>query len=411
MTKLNDAARADRNRRLGVMFGLAYGDALGRPTEFISGKTLEKFGTPFRHEVGLNRPKQGIVTDDTQMSIAVARAAAALPKHPDPLHATSAFRAELIRWFDDPKSRDGQRAPGMTCMSAVRRLKSGRNWLLATDTGSKGNGANMRVAPLALRTDWTWERLAALAQLQAAMTHGHATALAAADLTAAAVRFLLEGVAKPNERLLDHLIAYCYDQRSKYHGDFLAGLWEAGSTAPAWTPYLWSDEPQFPGPAAAGPSTRLWEDDPSWPVGAIRRTPSARTAPVVVPPRRPWRPLPTSPEEFIERGWDKMIDTLVKISDKPRVKSLDPCRVAGGGWVAEEALAGALHTLLTFPDDPTNALRRAAFTSGDSDSIASITGALAGAAYGRRAFPAHWVGNLEYRNELDLLARKLSGTR
>jgi len=67
----------------------------------------------------------------------------------------------------------------------------------------------------------------------------------------------------------------------------------------------------------------------------------------------------------------------------------------------------ALHTLLCFPDDPTNALRRAAFTSGDSDSIASITGALAGAAYGRKAFPAIWIQNLEYRREMDSLTARL----
>lgn len=384
-------SRIPMDRMLGVTYGLAYGDALGRPTEFISGPTLAKFGSPFRPIVGLNHHRQGIVTDDTQMSIAVGDAA--LMRGPyDPEVLTSRFVIAFLNWYSDPKSRDGKRAPGATCLSAVAALKKNpRQWLLATHTDSKGNGANMRVAPLALRTDWTWPQLSAAAQLQAAITHGHATALAAADLTAVAVRMLLEGIAKPGPILLDHLLAYAHDQRTVYHGDHLGHLWEAASKFPAvklgpsWVPH--------------GTTGRLWEDDPSWPIGAVVRLKTP------IPARRP---APKSPQEFIERGWDKIIDSLLDLYDKPRNRNQDPCKVAGEGWVADEALMVALHTLMCFPDDPTNALRRAAFTSGDSDSIASITGALAGAAYGRRGFPAGWIRNLEYRRELDSLTAKLA---
>jgi ADP-ribosylglycohydrolase len=380
------------DRKLGVTYGLAYGDALGRPTEFIGGAALAKFGSPFRPHVGLNRPQQGIVTDDTQMSIAVGQAALMTGPY-NPKILADRFAMAFINWYDDPRSRDGRRAPGSTCLSAVARLKKNpRQWLLATRTDSKGNGANMRVAPLALRTDWTYPQLSAAAQLQAALTHGHATALAAADLTAVAVRMLLEGVAKPGSVLLDHLLAYAHDQRAVYHGDHLGGLWEAAAKFPLPGAFRM---PQVP----AGFTGRLWEDDPSWPIGAVVRV-KART------PRR-HRPAPASPQEFIERGWDKIIDSLLAIYDKRRDQHQDPCKVAGEGWVAEEALMVALHTLLCFPDDPTNALRRAAFTSGDSDSIASITGALAGAAYGRKAFPASWIPNLEYRREMDSLTARL----
>jgi len=380
------------DRLLGVTYGLAYGDALGRPTEFLKAETLAKFGSPFRPYVGLNRPQQGIVTDDTQMSIAVGRAALGSHK-PGPL--TGALIREFIRWYNDPKSRDGRRAPGGTCMSAVGSLKRNpKQWLLATHTDSKGNGANMRVAPLALRTDWTWPQLSAAAQLQAAITHGHATALAAADLTAVAVRMLLEGVAKPGPALLDHLLAYAYDQRTVYHGDHLGHLWEAAAKYPI---------PTFrPSLIPSGYTGRLWEDDASWPIGAVVKRP---ITPASI---RKHRAAPKSPQEFIERGWDKVIDSLLGIYDAPRNPHQDPCKVAGEGWVAEETLMVALHTLLCFPDDPTNALRRAAFTNGDSDSIASVTGALAGAAYGRRGFPAAWIENLEYRREMDSLTARLS---
>jgi ADP-ribosylglycohydrolase len=62
---------------------------------------------------------------------------------------------------------------------------------------SKGCGANMRVAPvgllLASEPDMTATTRAALAQFQAAMTHSHPTALAAADLTAMTISYLASG--------------------------------------------------------------------------------------------------------------------------------------------------------------------------------------------------------------------------
>lgn len=368
------------DKRHGIMFGLAYGDALGRPTEFMKASTLAKFGTPFRHGVGLNKPHQGIVTDDTQMSIAVANAALATGR-PNPKMMADRFVMAFINWQLDPKSRDGKRAPGATCMSAVSALqRNPAQWLLATRPDSKGNGANMRVSPLALRTDWTWDELAGASQLQAAITHGHPTALAAANLTAVAVRMLLEGIAEPTENLIDHLLAYAYDQRTRYHGDWLGGLWEIAA-------------PRF---AKIQPSVvrRNWWDDADGLLASVFAHEPVKVS--------------QSPEAYIQRGWDEMIDALLGVYRIPREQGQDPCDVAGGGWVAEGALAASLHTLLCFPGDPTNALRRAAFTDGDSDSIASIAGALAGAAYGRKAFPPHWIPNLEYRRELEGLTADLT---
>ncbi len=70
----------------------------------------------------------------------------------------------------------------------------------------------------------------ALAQYQAAWTHGHPTALAASDLTAHSVYLLLNGC-KVSE-LLDELIDYTKRQRSVYHGDWLGKLHERAGKCP-----------------------------------------------------------------------------------------------------------------------------------------------------------------------------------
>ena len=53
-----------------------------------------------------------------------------------------------------------------------------------TVADSKGCGANMRVTPLGLMPGLTDATRAGASQLQAALTHGHSTALAASELTA-----------------------------------------------------------------------------------------------------------------------------------------------------------------------------------------------------------------------------------
>nr|BEK66423.1 hypothetical protein KPHV_36500 [Kitasatospora purpeofusca] len=55
---------------------------------------------------------------------------------------------------------------------------------------------------------------------------------------------------------------------------------------------------------------------------------------------------------------------------------------------------------LPLPEDPVAAVRRAAYSSGDSDSIACLAGAFAGAHAGADAWPADWVERIEHRDEL-----------
>ena len=81
----------------------------------------------------------------------------------------------------------------------------------------------------------------------------------------------------------------------------------------------------------------------------------------------------------------------------------DPCLATGEGWVAEEAFATGLLCFLMFPADAVAAIRRAAVTTGDSDSIACLAGAFAGAHLGIAAWPEEWVSRIEYYNRLAAL--------
>jgi len=335
MTTKNAIQRAS-----GCLFGLAFGDALGAATEFLNvGEILQRFppqgpleptGDPAR------------VTDDTQMALAVGEALIEAHRPFTARTLEEPLRRAFVAWSNSP---DNNRAPGMTCMRACAGLERNLPWYEATITRSKGCGANMRVAPVGLlplgKDDLTPTIRAAIAQFQAALTHGHPTALTAADVTAATIADLMAG--GDTAGLPGRLRAYAESQRSVYHADWLGPLWE--------------------------------------------------------------RPGISSPEEFIAHGWDECLAVLDRLAAALEImdRYTDPCLATGEGWVAEEAFATGLLCFLMFPDNPVAAIRRAAVTVGDSDSIACLAGAFAGAHLGIAAWPEQWGNRIEYRDRLAAL--------
>jgi len=291
---------------------------------------------------GAARHRRGVlVSDDTQMTLAVAEAlaeaAAAGPLTADRL--AGPLRDRFLAWWRSP---DNDRAPGATCLRACEPLSDGRPWQAASRTGSKGCGANMRVAPVALVPGLDPATRSAAARLQAALTHGHPTALAAADLTAHAVRLLADGIDPAG--LVPALREHAAASRTVYHAAWLGDL-----------------------------AARAGAGDPA---------------------------------AYLARGWDECLAALDRLEAALAAPGLeaDPCLAAGAGWTAEEALATGLYCFLPLPGDPLAAVRRAACSSGDSASIAALTGAFAGAHHGAAAWPREWTERLEYRDRLLALA-------
>jgi ADP-ribosylglycohydrolase len=321
----------------GSLFGLAFGDALGKPVEF---RRYQEIVAVFGPGGPTELPDPALVTDDTQMALAVGWALHdATTIEPEPLAAELTTR--FVAWLGSP---DNNRAPGNTCLAACESLLRGVRWQEASIIGSKGCGANMRVTPVGLIPEVDLDTLAGVAQLQAGLTHGHPAALAASELTA---RLLRDGA--PLAELPGLLRQRCTEQRTTYRGDWLGDLWKLSHM--------------------------------------------------------------DNPQDFIARGWDecaRAVDDLIDALSSPDDGG-DVCRQTGEGWIAEEALASALHAALRHPQDPVTAIARAAATNGDSDSIACLAGAFHGTAHGLSAWPAEWVDRIEYADQLATLAAVWDG--
>ncbi|MDR2044169.1 MAG: ADP-ribosylglycohydrolase family protein [Clostridium sp.] len=132
----------------GALLGVAVGDALGAPLEFMSAEEIrQKHGT-VREMIGggwLN-VAPGEITDDTQMTLAVAEGIAESPSDPIP-----AIGRRFIEWYDSqPKDI------GNCCRAAIAHAKQIKahnveGWFTAasltheeTHGQTAGNGALMR---------------------------------------------------------------------------------------------------------------------------------------------------------------------------------------------------------------------------------------------------------------------------
>lgn len=170
-----------------VLFGLALGDALGRPTEFLSLKQIkERYGA-----TGIQEPPDpALYTDDTQMALALAEGLLDAGLEADIDAQMNAIGRRFVAW----KNTAPARAPGNTCLAGVRHFEQGTPWRESGIAHSKGCGSAMRVAPVGYLYQHDTEKLVEVARASGVITHGHPAAVAASIAAAYLVKLALDGV-------------------------------------------------------------------------------------------------------------------------------------------------------------------------------------------------------------------------
>lgn len=186
-----------RDRIRGCLIGGAVGDALGWPVEFKGERQIfNKYWPDGVKEYDLSRAGVAEITDDTQMTLFTAngilygetrgnlRGIAGAPRiyvakaYQDWLATQEPeYQPSMVSWLFDVRELHATRAPGGTCLRALREQNKAPgmidDYVKAELNNSKGCGGIMRVAPMGLRN---WKDIKALdyegAQL-AAITHGH----------------------------------------------------------------------------------------------------------------------------------------------------------------------------------------------------------------------------------------------
>jgi ADP-ribosylglycohydrolase len=71
------------------------------------------------------------------------------------------------------------------------------------------------------------------------------------------------------------------------------------------------------------------------------------------------------------------------------------CSLVGTSLATQESVPAAFAVLSAVPDDPWQACLLAASLGGDTDTIAAMAGAIAGACHGQSAFPRHAIAAID----------------
>ena len=201
------------DRAKGSLLGGAVGDSLGAPVEFLSrGGIWARYGPRGIQELDEAYGVLGAITDDTQMTLFSAEGvirSIVRSVYRGVCHAPTVVAYAYQRWLHTQGERCNEiaieegsrgwlvgvrelhhrRAPGNTCLSALRIWNKDE-----AKNDSKGCGTVMRSAPFGFieaDRDLAWET----AWDCAAITHGHIEAKVSAAILAEAIRLMVLGEA------------------------------------------------------------------------------------------------------------------------------------------------------------------------------------------------------------------------
>jgi ADP-ribosylglycohydrolase len=193
------------------------GDAIGAPVEFLQAWQIESRygpGGPTSFSAAPGDAFKGLVTDDTQMTLFTleglirAHVRYRVSGHDD---TAATVQNAYLRWLytqDEQIPRSlitghlitesmlyDVRAPGNTCLEALRATAQGEPFgtIERPINNSKGCGAVMRAAPVAMWPNASSAEVFRLAAETGAVTHGHPSGYLSAGALAVIVRELLRG--------------------------------------------------------------------------------------------------------------------------------------------------------------------------------------------------------------------------
>jgi ADP-ribosyl-[dinitrogen reductase] hydrolase len=180
------------SRARAAFIGMAIGDALGAPVEFMtSGEIRAKYGR--LDELvggGWLRLKPGQVTDDTEMALCIARALAAAGKW-----SLGGIADNFAAWLKSKPIDVGD-----TCRKGIRNYMLKGQLETPFNEWDAGNGAVMRLLPVALFTLGSDDLMARQVVAQARLTHNHPLSDAASVCLGRMVQLALLGFSKTRLR-------------------------------------------------------------------------------------------------------------------------------------------------------------------------------------------------------------------
>lgn len=241
---LKESGRPSRlNRYVGCMLAGGVGDALGAPVEFLSAGSIRRtYGEAGIADYDEAFGRTGAITDDTQMALfttegllrAWTRGSIRGICHP-PSVVNNAYKRWLATQeemgfdYSNPYEDSflmrfpelfSRRAPGNSCLSALRRGKMGT--MEDPINNSKGCGGVMRIAPVGLLLHDPEESFKMGCEL-AALTHGHPSGFLAAGVLAAMISQI-----KTDVRIYDAVKSSCKILREySHHGECLNAIDQA----------------------------------------------------------------------------------------------------------------------------------------------------------------------------------------
>lgn len=311
---MTTTAMTRRNRARGLLLAAAIGDAMGAPFE---GRAEVEETDLLAEE---RAPSRLVHTDDTALLLVLAEHLAARREDDAPLDEDVLAEEFARAWQAEP-----WRGYGPGAAEIFRLVNAGMPWREATRSlfqgqGSHGNGAAMRVAPVALVAT-SPHHAAELAVRSAELTHAHKHGQHGAACQAVAVHLAL---GSDPSRPLD--------------------------------------------------TTRFVHD-----LGrVVRSTP-----------------------------WHEKFDRITELAHR-QAGPEHAARALGNDVSALGSVPLALLAFLRHPDQPAEAIHFAILAGGDTDTIASMAGAIAGARNGADPLPEAWIDRLEAGAQLTALAGRLS---